>query len=215
MSEVTKMTRKLFSGLFFLLGCGICALGILICLGSRNTQPILLETPQAAVSQIESMMNAACRGDFDAVSGFLYGSPRLTATPEDETASALWGAYIQNLSYTLSGELYASDTGLAQDVTITMLDVSSVTEHQHSRTQALIDDAAADGHRAEEIYDGTNGYRQEFVMTVYRQALTDALREDAQFREETVTLHLVYEDSQWWIQPDAGLIRCLSGGIGV
>jgi hypothetical protein len=64
-----------------------------------------------------------------------------------------------------------------------------------------------------EVYGPNNDYREDFVMAVLRDAVQEALAEDAKSTTVSITLELVYADSQWWVVPSDELIRAISGGI--
>ena len=63
------------------------------------------------------------------------------------------------------------------------------------------------------IYDENNEYREDFVMEVLTQAVTDAIREDGVVSSRELVLNLTYSQGQWRVQPEQGLLNALSGGI--
>ena len=50
-------------------------------------------------------------------------------------------------------------------------------------------------------------------MDALKEAVTMALREDAQYVTVEVALNLIYRDGQWWILSNSQLIQAISGGI--
>jgi hypothetical protein len=48
--------------------------------------------------------------------------------------------------------------------------------------------------------------------SLYRAA-QEALEQDARQISWELTLNLVYESGQWWIMPEQGLLRAISGGV--
>jgi len=64
-----------------------------------------------------------------------------------------------------------------------------------------------------EIYDENNDFREELVMEALYQAAEIALEKDAKECQWDVTVNLIYENGQWWILPESGLLEAVSGGI--
>lgn len=205
--------RVLFSGLFFLIGIGLTALTLWLSLTNLNRDPAILKQPSAALEQVDGLMEALCAGDFETAREYLYGTPELQAQPEDEAAQLLWEAYIGSLQYTRSADCYASADGLAVDVSLSMLDLDSVTIGLHNLCQTMLDREAENAEDPDLIYSEDGQYRQELVMDVFHQALTESLRENASYIQKSLTLHLTYENQRWWVTPEETLLSCLGGNL--
>ena len=65
----------------------------------------------------------------------------------------------------------------------------------------------------DQIYDENNEYRQDFVDAVVRDAMEQALKQDARYVETELTVNLAFHQGQWWILADEALMRAISGGI--
>lgn len=212
-------TRKrkigFFSGLFGILGVGFATLGICLALINMNASPVLVRQPEAARIQVNTMLDALCEGDYDAVSACLHGNPNLgmDREPEDEVGRMFWEALCESFAYEIPGDFYATDSGVALDVKISALDLNSVTGNLRQRAQDLLELRIAQAEDTSDIYDENNEYREEFVMDTLHDAARDALEEDAREITWELTLNLLYENGQWWIMPDSGLLKALSGGI--
>lgn len=206
---------KLFSGLFALLGAALCIGTVWLCLNSLNREPMLLQEPRAAVSRVDMLFRAVCDDDYAAASALMYGTPDLgSGTPESgPITTAIWNAYVDSLDYTLSGECFPTQDGLAQEVTISYLDISSVTDGLQVRSRELLQQRVAQAEDVEQIYDENNDYRQDFVDAVVADAAAQALAQDARYVETTLTIRLVFLEGQWWILADDALMQAISGGI--
>jgi hypothetical protein len=137
----------------------------------------------------------------------------INKAPQDEVSALIWSAFVDSTSYSFSGECYTTDDGLAQNITFTCLDISSITSKLRDRSQALLKarvDAAED---TSEIYDENNEYRTDLVNEVLRQAVTDALEEDKQYLTSEITVYLKYQNDQWWVQADQVLLDALFGDV--
>lgn len=208
-----KGSRAL-AAFFMAAGILLGALGVALGFTQRTGAPVLLSPPQAARACARGLMEAVCRGDYDAASGFLYGSPSLGAEPQDETALTIWNAMIQSMTYSFPGQIQASNEGLAMELQLHVLDVASVTGPLRERLQGILRQKVDGASDPSEIYDAQYNYRDDVVEAVLRQAVAEALREDAAYRDERLTLHLVYEDGGWWVLPEQALLTAISGGVG-
>lgn len=207
--------KKILSVLFAALGAALAAGALTTCLGALNAEPVLLKAPEAALETAQTVMDAVCRGDYEAAGGMMYGSPDLGASrePADEVGVLLWDAFVDSISYELTGECYATDSGVAQDVRVTSLDLSSVTAVLRERAQTLLTQRVEDAEDAEQVYDENGDYREDFVMDVLYDAAVQALEEDAAYSQRDITLNLVCRQGQWWVVPDQALLSAISGGV--
>lgn len=209
-----KMT-KFLSAIFALVAVIAAVAAVFLGFSRTDAEPVLLTPPLAAKSQAVAMMNALCKGDFEGVSARMLGTPDLGVDREasEEVGVLIWDSYVESLSYELDGTCYATSTGLAQNVVLTCLDMTSVTANLQERAQVLLEERVEEAKNTSEIYDENNEYRDEFVMDVLCEAVEDALREDAKEMTVELTLNLSYQDGQWWVVADSQLLDAISGGI--
>lgn len=208
--------RKLFSGIFGLLGGLLLAATVFLSFYALDASPMLLTAPEDALTQSEAMMAAVARGDFADAAARMQGQPDLGADrePADEVGKMIWTAFLESIRYEFAGECYATDSGVARDVTVETLDISGVTASLRQRSQTLLNQRVAAAEDVEQIYDENGDYREDFVMEVLHDAARQALEEDAVSVSRELTLNLVYGQGQWWVVPDAALLAAISGGIG-
>lgn len=206
---------KLFSGLFAALGVMTMLVTAVVSLSSLNRMPQLLTPPEAALAQSEAVMEAVAQGDYTAAGNRMYGQPSLGVDrdPADAVGVLIWDAFVDSFTYEFTGDCYATDSGLARNVTVTTLDISSVTANLKARSEALLEQRVAQAEDVTEIYDQDNNYREEFVMQVLYDATVQALQEDAAYLTQELTVNLVYQQEQWWVMPEQPLLRAISGGI--
>ncbi len=206
---------KLFAALFGLAGTVAAVAAIALSFLNMDANAILVEQPAAAVEQMTELMEAVCRNDYAAASEQLYGNPEfgVDRDPADEVGELIWEAFTESISYELNGELYATDSGVAQNITITTLDIESVTGVLKARSTALLEKRVAETEDPDEVYDENVEYREEFVMKVLYDATVQALKEDARMVTRSVTVNMIYENDQWWILADNELLNAVSGGI--
>lgn len=209
------MIKKLFSALFALLGICSAAAVIYIAANCTGMTPQLLTPPTAATGKIVSMMEAVCSGDYEQASREILGNPSLGVDREaaDEVGVLIWDAFQESLSYELVGECYTTEDGLAQNITVTGLDIESVTAQLRQRSQTMLEQRVQEAEDTSEIYDENNEYREDFVMDVLYDAAIQALEEDAVEKTVELTVKLSYSDGSWWIVSDAALLDAISGGI--
>lgn len=208
-----KMT-KFLSVLFALIAVCTAAATVWLGFSNRDAAPILQSPPLVAKSQAVAMMNSLCKGDFEGVSERLLGNPSLglDRSASQEVGVMIWDSYMDSLSYEMEGTCYATDKGLAQNVKLTCLDITSVTANLQERTNALLAERVENTPKIE-VYDDDHEYREEFVMDVLQDAVAAALEEDAREMTVELTLNLAYQDGQWWVVADNALMDAISGGI--
>lgn len=210
-----KRTIGFFSALFGILSLTAAGLGILLALSFKDAKPILLGQPDSARQQVVTMLDALCEGEYDTVSGNLYGTPNLglDRTPEDAVSAMVWEALANSFTYELKGDLYATDSGVAQNVVITCLDLKSVVEGLRERSVILLEQRVRETEDRDEVYDQFGNYREEFVMDVVMDTARDVLENHTTTVSWEISLNLIYENGQWWIVPDQPVLKAISGGI--
>lgn len=206
---------KFFAGMFALLGIAVAAATVWLCLQSLDKEPVLLRRPDAAVSRVDDLFRSVSEDDYTAASRLIYGEPDLGGDREhmEKISAMIWDAYVDSFRYELVGDCVPTDIGVAQQVTVTYLDITGVTDGLQDRSRALLQQRVAEAEDVEEIYDENNNYRPDFVDGVVTDAAREALREDASYLETELTVELVYVRGQWWILADQALMQAISGGI--
>ena len=207
--------KKFLAVIFALVGICTAAAAVWLSTQFLDTKPILLTPPDAARSEVVALMDAVCDGDYAAASQSIYGTPNLGVDREagSEVGILIWDAFSSSMSYELQGDCYTTAQGLAQDVKITCLDITSVTANLKERSRVLLEACVAEAEDVSEIYDENNEYREELVMDVLYEAVEDALVEDARSMHMEVTVNLIYQDGKWWALADEALLNAISGGI--
>ena len=211
----SNMIKKILSVIFVLIGIVAAVVAVNMGLTNRNADPVLLATPEAASQQVTGLMEAVCSGDFATACTYLQGQPGLGVDREatDEVGILIWEAFCDSMSYELVGECYATEAGLSQNVTLTCLDVTSVTAVLKERSQALLEQRVDEAENLEDVYDENLQYREDFVMDVLYDAAVMALEKDAKIMTTELTLNLSFQNEQWWIAADRELLDAISGGI--
>lgn len=207
--------RYLFSVLFALLAAAVIAAALHISFTYRDTTPMLLEPPAEAESCMVSFLDAVCAGNYGDAEDYLYGTPSLGVDrePADTVSRMIWNAFVESLSWEMTGQFYATDDGLARDVCFTSLDIDSVTAPLRERSRALLEKWVEEAEDTSQIYDENNDYREELVMLALEEAAGESLAQDALSRKTVVTVNLVFRDDRWQIVSDAALLDAISGGI--
>lgn len=212
---VKKVICGIVSALLALVAIGAVVFTVRTGMNSVETEPVLVAPPEEAEQQVVAMMDTLCTGDVGQISQYLWGNPSLGVDREaaDEAGRLIWEAYCGSLSYELVGECFVTEAGLGQKVKLTSLDMTSVTSVLKERSQALLEARVAEAKDTDEIYDENYEYREDFVMEVLRDAVVEALEEDARQKTVELTLNLSYQNEQWWIMADDALMDAISGGV--
>ncbi len=206
---------KFFSAIFGLLGAAIAVGTVLLCLQSLNQTPALVKTPVNATAQVDSLMRAVCKDDYAAVSELIYGTPDLGADREfdDPSTAAIWDAFVDSIEYEITGDCFATNSGVAQNVHLRYLDIAAITEALQVRARSLLEQRISEAEDMEDIYDENNDFRQDFLDAVVEDAVKETVAQDAQLLETELTVNLAYTEGQWWIVADEALIQFISGGM--
>ena len=160
-------------------------------------------------------MEAVSRNDYDGASEVIQGNPVFGADrePADAVSAMIWDAFVESVGYELVGDLYATDSGVAQNIVVTTLDMGSVTANLKERSEKLLEQRVAAAEDPDEVYDENNEYRGDFVMQVLYDATVAALNADARYVQHEVTINMIYENGQWWIVSDPALLSAITGGV--
>ena len=210
-----KVLKYIASILLAAVGLSAAAAAVYLCTQFVDAKPMLLTPPDVAQSKVVALMDAVSEGDYEKASQAIYGTPSLGVDREaaDEVGVMIWKAFQDSISYELLGDCYTTEQGLAQNVSISCMDVTSVTVNLKERAQTLLEQRVAEAVDVSEIYDENNEYREDFVMAVLRSAVEDALKEDAREMTVELTVKLSYQDGSWWVVADEALLDAISGGI--
>lgn len=206
---------KIFAALFAVLAVAASAAGVYVSFQYKDASPRMIGQPAAAREKVVSVMDAVCDADYASVSRQLYGSPELgiDRSAADDVGNLIWEAFMDSQSYELLGQSYATDSGVAQDIRLTCLDMNSITASLKERSQSLLEQRVAEAVDPSEVYDENYEYREDVVMEVLCDAAQEALVQDAEQMTVELTMNLAYEDGQWWAMPDSALLEAISGGI--
>ena len=206
---------RFMSGLFGLIG--ICVAVSALWLSSHGMQavPAIIKAPESALEQVEGMMESFCAGDYAAAGSYLYGTPDLGADREaaDEVGALIWAAFGESMTYELTGECYATDAGLAQDIRVTTLDISAVAAYLEEHARANIEGKAREAEDYDAVFDENDEYRPEFIQEVLKETTILALEETDAHVTTEVTLNLVWSGDRWWVVSNEALLKAVSGGI--
>lgn len=210
-----KWIAKIFGFVFALAGLAVAAFTVKLSMDNLTSIPVLLAPVEEAEQRAIKLMDAVAAGDYAAAEALILGNPKLGVDrdPADAAGVMIWDAFVESYDYELVGESYATDSGIAQNIRVSYLDIGSVTANLRERSQTLLEERVAQAEDVDQIYDEKNDYKEEFVMAVLNDAVKDALKEDAKMTGMDFTLNLVYRNGEWVVVSDSALMAAISGGI--
>ena len=210
-----KWIAKFFGLLFILAGVAVAGFTVETAKNNLDSIPVLLSPVEEAEAQAVALMDAIAAGDYETAGTLILGNPKLGVDrdPADTVGIMIWDAFVESYSYEMVGESFATDSGIAQNVKVSYLKISSVTKNLRERSQALLEERVAQAEDVDEIYDENNDYKEAFVMEVLKDAVVDALAEDAEMTGAEFTINLVYRDGNWVVVSDSALLAAISGEI--
>lgn len=206
---------KIFAALFAVLALVVGTAGVYVSFRYMDAEPQLVGEPTAARQRVESVIDAICQADYPLVSSQLYGCPELGLDRDaaDDVGKLIWKAFRESQSYELMGQCYATDSGVAQNVRLTCLDMRVITESLRERSRVLLEQRVEQAEDLSEVYDENYEYREDVVMDVLYDAAVQALEDDPATMTLELTINLVHEKDQWWVVLDSALLEAISGGI--
>lgn len=210
-----KTRIRLLPVFFGILGT-LCAAGsVTAVLRSIDKPPLLVEALDSASDCAQRLMQSICQGNYVETSKLLLGQPdlELNRAPQDPVGVLLWDAYTASCSYTLEGSLYATETGLAQDVRFEALDLEAVLESMNVLAKDIFTAGIESAEDTSAIYDKDGNYREDFINDALLAAARQALQEHSHTVETELTLQLSRQDGQWLVTADQALLRVICGGI--
>ena len=212
---IMKWIAKFFGLLFILAGVAVAGFTVETAKNNLDSIPVLLSPVEEAEAQAVALMDAIAAGDYETAGTLILGNPKLGVDrdPADTVGIMIWDAFVESYSYEMVGESFATDSGIAQNVKVSYLKISSVTKNLRERSQALLEERVAQAEDVDEIYDENNDYKESFVMEVLKDAVVDALAEDAEMTGAEFTINLVYRDGNWVVVSDSALLAAISGEI--
>jgi hypothetical protein len=210
-----KWIAKLIGLVFILAGVAVAGFAVETAKNNLDSIPVLLAPVEEAESQAVALMEAVSNGDYATAGTLILGNPKLGVDrdPADAVGVMIWDAFVESYSYEMVGESFATDSGIAQNVKVSYLKISSVTKNLRERSQTLLEERVAQAEDVDEIYDENNDYKESFVMEVLKDAVSDALAEDAEMTGAEFTINLVYRDGNWVVVSDSALLAAISGEI--
>ena len=210
-----KWIAKIVGLVFILAGIVVSVFAVKITKNNLDSIPILLAPVEEAEAQAKALMDAVAAGDYATAGGLILGNPKLGVDrdPADAAGIMIWEAFVESYSYEMVGDSYATDSGIAQNVKVSFMDISSVTKNLRERSQSLLETRVAEAEDVSEIYDENNEYKEDFIMEVLEDSVTDALKEDATMTAAEFTINLVYRDGSWVVVSDSALMAAISGNV--
>lgn len=209
---------KVISFIFGILGTALMLLTVFLSLTSLDGEVRMTETPTQATACTEQFMKALAQGDYPAAEALMYGDSTLGAPREasSQEGKQVWNAYAKSFSYKFNGGCYGSGNGICRDVTITTLDITSVSEALPLRAEVILEKRKADAQEVNNmnlVYEEDGSVKETVMDDIIRTAITQALAEDAKTITTTVTLELVNENGAWQVVPGNELLKAVSGGL--
>ena len=206
---------KIVKILFALLAVGLIVFSGFVCAYAMNTPTGLLTSVPAAGALTEQFMDTAQTGELSDLEPLLWGSPALSSGENADfpLTDLLWEAFRGSMTYEFDGPCHAGSEGLCRDVTVTALDIQTVT----ALVEAELPDALADRVAAadpSEVYAQGSDYREDFVLDTLEQVCRDVLTRPDCLSTRTVTLVLYPKDGTWWVLPTEDLLSVLTGKGG-
>lgn len=201
--------------------CWACA-GILVSLCTLillwfglHSGPAIRVNAASVTEAAEQVMACAASGDYEALSGLLYGAPELGTPPTDAQSAQgqIWKAFHDSITYTFPEECRILDSGVALNLHVTCLDLAAVTQALQKAAPGLLESKANALGEEALIYDDAHSYREDFLADVMQEAAAQVLTAQPQMLERELTLQFVRAHGRWQVVPTGELLQFLSGFV--
>ena len=144
----------------------------------------------------------------------MLGQPELgVQAPQDAVGAMLWDAYVDSLSYELVGQCYATESGLAQKIRFSCLDLQSVTANLKQTATEMLEQRVEAAEDVSQIYDENLEYREDVVMEVMEQAVRAVLEQYGKNVSVELVVALENRDGQWKILADTAFVDAVFGDV--
>lgn len=204
---------RFFAVLLGILGLLLMLGTTVVCFGALDA-PARVEVPQEAKDCAAEMVELLKAGDLAAVSGKLYGTPRLGVEQGlSGEAAAVWEIFCKGISCELTSDFYVNGSSFAVDAVITVPKIASITDSVTEHAKALLDDKIAAAEKMNELYDENNEFRADVIDEVMGKAAKLAFAEETEVLTYETTFGFARQEKQWFVVPDAAFMRALSGGL--
>lgn len=204
---------RFFAVVFAVLGIVLMLGSVAVCFVSMNAGVKVIKTPDAAIACADTFVQNLDSGNLAAAAKLMYGQPDLGVEriPADAVSALLWEKYQEDMTCSASGKLHLNGSDFVRNVTIGVLDVTSITGSVQSRAKVLLEQQVAAATDMNQLYDAENNFRKELVDQVMQQALEQAIREDAKYITREASFKVISREGSWWVVPDQALMNLLSG----
>ena len=204
---------RFFAVIFAIFGVVLMLVTLILCFGSLNASHKVLETPDAAIACADQLVQKIDAGDLTGAAQLMYGQPDLGTeeVPTDAVSALLWEAYREEMTCVPSSKLHLDGNAFVRTVTVTVLDVSSITGSVQARAKVLLEQQVAAATDMAQLYDAENNFRKELVDQVMQQALEQAMQSDSKYLTMEGSFQVIHRDGQWWAVPDQALLNALAG----
>lgn len=210
------MKKRIFGRILAALGMAILVFTAALAFANRNAPVRLTQFPEEAQAHTQLLADAVNDGDLAAAGLLIYGQPELNAAPDFENVffEKIWQTYLSSLQWSYDGDCRATDSSLCREATVNSVDISALLSLVKERYEALFP-VLAEKKGPEAVYNADHSYREDFVMEVLLESLRQVQRKPLPGLERNVTIHLIYREGQWWVQPDSALMDIFSGNYDI
>lgn len=209
------MMKKIFSSIAWMVMGIVLSLCVFAALKIGRTEPPKLLVDEEAIRETaRDLMDHVCSGDYAEVRLLLSGSPDLGQPPQSDTpAGLLWQAYLNSIGYACADHCSCTDSQVTIDISLSVLDISAVTDTLQQTGQALLEERASQIHDESLVYDADHNYLESFLSQILMDATAQALDENSHTIERQLTLLFTRQDGVWKIVPTQELQQFLSGYV--
>jgi len=184
-----------------------------LCSFAVNAQPLIVESKSSPTVTVDAYFTHLSSGDFEAANGLLIDEVITFAEdPDSEIGSMLFHALWDHFSCTVAEPAAVEGLTATQKVSVTYLDIPSLTSRQRIYMRAALEQLAREYDQPDLLLNEDGYYNAEIGLSALRNVTAQLLEDPSPYLVTTeLTLNLEYINYEWKIHANEELYTVLSG----
>ena len=180
---------------------------------ASGAQPQIVESNTSPEDVVNAYFSHLCAGEFAEANNYLSAEVMtLDTASASDVGALLQNAMWEHFSYTCMAPAVVSGLEATQTVTVTYLDIPSLTALQRTHMRAALEQLAKTHENPDSLLDEEGYYNTEISMEALSIVTARLLEDPSRFLvTEELTLNLRYQNFKWKIETNDTLHKVLSG----
>ncbi|NLC72165.1 MAG: hypothetical protein GX684_00105 [Ruminococcaceae bacterium] len=206
-----KKAGNFFAFIAVILALATIVLGIL----GMKTDPVIFNGSFEKEHIIEDFVDALVKKDYDKAESMLRSGETLGIKEKADTpvGELVLRANLSELKFETEGRpTVDSSAVITQKLNCTYLDVKKLMQDVGELAKSKLQKAVESAENMNEIYDSAGNYKEELVMKLLSDAVTELVGTGNYKISANISIGLVSVGGKWKVVPSEGLYNALFGG---